>query len=272
MKIISITTIVACLIMTHAGLAYSDEYKDVVTARNQCNSFGDTLVAKQGDALAEFGESPADIRRTVEYYCVYGIDAASNAQSPKEIDQWRTASLRSLSGITFEIDRYKTLVIDTVHKQAVDYYNAHHSAPAPAPAPNDDTALSKIINKSDKYDGDILIVNKAKQYVAVVSYNVEGSGCDTKKQDLTISEVILDKDERHVEEMRFKEHPAKLEVNFNGLDNASRSWADQLFKTGDKVNINIMSCGSGGYESMIGIAKPLTTDFPTAGVQITSPH
>lgn len=268
MKRVSIATIVACLALTHAGIAYSDEYKDLVSARDDCNRFGDSLVEKQGDALAEVGQSPVDIRSTVEYYCIKGFESASTAKSPKEIDQWRTASLRSLSGIVFEIDRYKTLVIDTVYKKALAYYNAQH----PAPAPNDDTALSKIINKSDKYDGNTLIVNKLKNYVAVVSYNVEGMGCETKKQTMTITELILDKDERHVESMRFKEHPTKLDVNFSGLDNASRSWADDTFKPSDIVDVNIMICGSGGFENMIGIAKPMNSGFPSAGVQITAPN
>ncbi|ELI8046827.1 hypothetical protein RSG19_003941 [Yersinia enterocolitica] len=269
MKSISIATIVACLTITHAGIAYSYEYKDLISARDECTSFGDSLVKKQGDALAEVGQSPVDIRNTVQYYCIKGFESASTAKSPKEIEQWRTASLRSLSGIVFEIDRYKTLVINTVYKKALAYYNTQHAAPAP----DDVTSLAtKIINKSDKYDGDTLIVNNPKKYVAVISYNIEGAGCDTKIKDMTISEVILDKDERHVESMRFKERQSKLDVNFNGLDNASRSWADKIFKLDDKVSVNIMICGSGGFESMIGIAKPVTKDFPTAGVQINVPR
>ncbi|EMQ4317123.1 hypothetical protein WG885_004338 [Yersinia enterocolitica] len=271
MKSISIATIVSCLTITHAGIAHSYEYKDLVSARDECTSFGDSLVKKQGDALAEVGQSPVDIRNTVQYYCIKGFESASTAKSPKEIEQWRTANLRNLSGRVFEIDRYKTLVINTVYKKALAYYNTQHASAAPAPAPAPDDAISlatKIINKSDKYDGDTLIVNNPKKYVAVISYNIEGAGCDTKIQDMTISEVILDKDERHVESMRFKERQSKLDVNFNGLDNASRSWADKIFKLDDKVSVNIMICGSGGFESMIGIAKPVTKDFPVAGVQI----
>lgn len=133
MKSSCIPLIVAFFTIAHTGLAYSDEYKDLVSARDDCTKFGDVLVKKQGDSLAEVGQSPVDIRRTVEYYCIKGFESASTAKSPKEIELWRTASLRSLSGIVFEIDNYKSLVINTVYKKSLAYYYTKNPETASAP-------------------------------------------------------------------------------------------------------------------------------------------
>ncbi len=235
-----------------------------------CAFFANETVKRFGDDLAKIGEAPADIRQTVKYTCLDAIKTALEAQSPKEIDQWRIAKLNALWGVNPERDNYKAMVIKTSSNIAQIYYNDKVGVSVSnEPASNNESSISKAINKSDKYDGDTLIVNHDKKYVAVVSYNIEGGGCETRMHDMTISEIVLDREERHIEAMRFKEHPKKLEVNFSGLDNASRSWADSIFKTDDKVSVNIMLCGSGGYESMIGIAKPMTSGFPTAGVQIS---
>lgn len=48
--------------------------------------------------------------------------AADEAKSPNEIDLWEKASLRELSGVNFERDKYKASVIKVVAKMAHSYY------------------------------------------------------------------------------------------------------------------------------------------------------
>lgn len=127
MKIFSVTAAsLALLGLTYALDAQSAENSEPTASIDKCNAYGDDLVKTSGSDLAEIGESPVDIRRTVEYYCMMGFRAASDAKSPQEIEQWRIASLRSLSGVNVERDKYKTDVINNVAKMASSYYNSQH--------------------------------------------------------------------------------------------------------------------------------------------------
>lgn len=268
----SIPSIVACLALTYAGIAYSDGHKDLVSARTECTRFGDTLVEKQGDALAEFGQSPVDIRRIVEYYCIQGFESASTAKSPKEIEQWRTASLRSLSGIVFEIDKYKTLVINTVYKKALAYYNEQH----PAPVQNHDGVQSKIINKLDDFDQEQthLVTDIKNKIVFIRTYNAPlTEGCEVREKMMNITNIVFDSDDRYPEKMSFsdmKSFKTTIQTNFSSLDNASRSWTNNLFSKGDWVLVQYSICGSGGYvQNMYSISKK-TGEVPKAGVKINA--
>lgn len=102
--------------------AFASDNDNISPSVKDCNNYGDTLVESSGSSLAEIGESPIDIRRTVAYYCMMGYRAASEAKSPKEIDLWMVASLRELSGINFDRDKYKASVIKEVAKMAHSYY------------------------------------------------------------------------------------------------------------------------------------------------------
>lgn len=274
MKITSIAKLVAFIAMTHAGFAYSDEYKDLVSARDECTRFGDVLVEKQGDALAEVGQSPVDIRRTVEYYCLKGFESASTAKSPKEIEQWRTASLRSLSGIVFEIDKYKTLVINTAYKKALAYYNAQH--PAPEPKKNHDSEPSKIINKLDDFDQEQthLVTDMKNKIVFIRTYNSPlTKGCEVREKMMNITNIDFDSADRYPEKMSFsdmKSFKTTIQTNFSSLDSASRSWTNNLFSKGDWVLVQYSICGSGGYvENMYSISKK-TGEVPKAGIKINA--
>lgn len=276
MKITSFAKIVAFLAITHAGFAYSNEYKDLVSARDECNSYGDSLVEKQGAALAEVGESPVDIRNTVKYYCIKGFESASTAKSPKEIEQWRTASMRSLSGMVFEIDNYKTLVINTVYKKALAFYVAQHSAPAPDPVPqkSHDSNQSKIINKLDNFDQEQthLVTDIKNKIVFIRTYNAPlTEGCEVREKMMNITNIVFDSDDRYPEKMSFsdmKSFNTTIPTNFSSLDNASKSWTNNLFSKGDWVLVQYSICGSGGYvESMYSISKK-TGEVPKAGIKI----
>lgn len=280
MKITSIAKLVAFLAITHAGFAYSDEYKDLVSARDECNSYGDYLVENQGAKLADVGESPVDIRNTVKYYCIKGFESASTAKSPKEIEQWRTASMRSLSGIVFEIDNYKIQVINTVYKKALAFYNAQHAAPAPAPAPapekNHDSASSKIINKLDDFDQEQthLVTDIKNKIVFIRTYNSPlTEGCEVREKMMNITNIVFDSDDRYPEKMSFsdmKSFKTTIPTNFSSLDNASRSWTNNLFSKGDWVLVQYSICGSGGYvQNMYSISKK-TGEVPKAGVKINA--
>lgn len=276
MKITSIAKLVAFIAMTHAGFAYSDEYKDLVSARDECTRFGDVLVEKQGDALAEVGQSPVDIRRTVEYYCLKGFESASTAKSPKEIEQWRTASLRSLSGIVFEIDKYKTLVINTAYKKALAYYNAQHPAPAPEPKKNHDSEPSKIINKLDDFDQEQthLVTDMKNKIVFIRTYNSPlTKGCEVREKMMNITNIDFDSGDRYPEKMSFSDmnsFKTTIQTNFSSLDSASRSWTNNLFSKGDWVLVQYSICGSGGYvENMYSISKK-TGEVPKAGIKINA--
>lgn len=274
MKITSIAKLVAFLAITHAGFAYSDEYKDLVSARDECNSYGDYLVEHQGSKLANVGESPVDIRNTVKYYCIKGFESASTAKSPKEIEQWRTASMRSLSGIVFEIDNYKIQVINTVYKKALAFYNAQHAAPAPEK--NLDSASSKIINKLDNFDQEQthLVTDIKNKIVFIRTYNSPlTEGCEVREKMMNITNIVFDSDDRYPEKMSFsdmKSFKTTIPTNFSSLDNASRSWTNNLFSKGDWVLVQYSICGSGGYvQNMYSISKK-TGEVPKAGVKINA--
>lgn len=276
MKITSIAKLVAFLSITHVGFAYSDEYKDLVSARDECTRFGDSLVEKQGDALAEVGQSPVDIRRTVEYYCLKGFESASTAKSPKEIEQWRTASLKSLSGITFEIDKYKTLVINTAYKKALAYYNSQHPTPTPTPTQNYKDSQSKVINKLDDFEQEQthLVTDIKNKIVFIRTYNAPlTQGCEVREKMMNITDIIFDSDDRYPEKMSFsdmKSFKTTIQTNFSSLDNASRSWTNNLFTKGDWVLVQYSICGSGGYvENMYSISKK-TGEVPKSGIKINA--
>lgn len=112
-------TLIAFTLSTNS---YASDRENVSPSIKDCNKHGDNLVESSGASLAEIGESPVDIRRTVEYYCMMGYRAASEAKSPDEIDLWEVASLRSLTGVNFERDKYKASVIKEVAKMAHSYY------------------------------------------------------------------------------------------------------------------------------------------------------
>ncbi|MBN4857042.1 hypothetical protein H4F83_09020 [Citrobacter freundii] len=103
-------------------ICYASDIKSISPSIKDCQGYGDSLVESSGASLAEIGESPVDIRRTVEYYCMLSYRAADEAKSPNEIDLWEKASLRELSGVNFERDKYKASVIKVVAKMAHSYY------------------------------------------------------------------------------------------------------------------------------------------------------
>lgn len=109
--------------------SFASDGDNISPSIKDCNKYGDSLVESSGASLAEIGESPVDIRRTVEYYCMMGYRAASEAKSPDEIDLWKVASLRSLSGVNFDRDKYKASVIKEVAKMAHSYYENKKAIP-----------------------------------------------------------------------------------------------------------------------------------------------
>ncbi len=111
-----------CIALTLSLNSYAYGMESASPSIKDCQKYGDTLVESSGESLAEIGESPVDIRRTVDYYCMLGYRAATEAKSPSEIDLWEKASLRELSGINFERDKYKASVIKVVAKMAHSYY------------------------------------------------------------------------------------------------------------------------------------------------------
>lgn len=121
MKLIFLTTaaLFGFSILTHA---HANEKKVDSPSVMDCNNYGNVLVKESGKALAEIGESPVDIRRTVEYYCMKGFRAANEAQSLDEIELWEMASLHELTGINYERDKYKSQVIKEVSAMAKKHY------------------------------------------------------------------------------------------------------------------------------------------------------
>lgn len=114
--------LLAFMALTLSANSYSSDKDKISPTINDCQGYGDVLVESSGASLAEIGESPVDIRRTVDYYCMLGYRSASEAKSPKEIDLWEVASLRELSGINFDRDKYKATVIKAVAKMAHSFY------------------------------------------------------------------------------------------------------------------------------------------------------
>lgn len=108
------------------GIAHASD--EVTPSVKTCQEYGDTLVERSGKALAKIGESPVDIRRTVNYYCIKGFHSASEAKSEGEIELWRDASMSELSGINPDRDEYKASVIDVVTKMAHDFYKIKESS------------------------------------------------------------------------------------------------------------------------------------------------
>lgn len=116
--------VMACTLITFilSANSYASDRESVHPSIKDCQKYGDSLVESSGESLAEIGESPVDIRRTVDYYCMLGYRAATEAKSQNEIDLWEKASLRELSGVNFERDKYKASVIKAVAKMAHSYY------------------------------------------------------------------------------------------------------------------------------------------------------
>ncbi|EPB7456779.1 hypothetical protein [Citrobacter freundii] len=108
--------------LSFTAICHASDIKNISPSIKDCQGYGDSLVESSGSSLAEIGESPVDIRRTVDYYCMLGCRAAEEAKSPNEIDLWEKASLRELSGVNFERDKYKASVIKAVAKMAHSYY------------------------------------------------------------------------------------------------------------------------------------------------------
>ncbi|MDE9693273.1 hypothetical protein ACTJN2_12915 [Citrobacter freundii] len=119
-----VMNVFACTLITFTLSinSYASDMENASPSIKDCQKYGDNLVESSGESLAEIGESPVDIRRTVDYYCMLGYRAATEAKSPNEIDLWEKANLRELSGVNFERDKYKASVIKVVAKMAHSYY------------------------------------------------------------------------------------------------------------------------------------------------------
>ncbi|EKN4025223.1 TPA: hypothetical protein ACIU15_000098 [Yersinia enterocolitica] len=112
----------ALIALSFSTNSFSSEKSKISPSIKDCQGYGDSLVEKSGASLAEIGESPVDIRRTVDYYCMMGYRAAAEAKSPNEIDLWEIATLRELSGSNFDRYKYKASVIKAVSKMAHSFY------------------------------------------------------------------------------------------------------------------------------------------------------
>ena len=66
--------------LSFTAICHASDIKNISPSIKDCQGYGDSLVESSGSSLAEIGESPVDIRRTVDYYCMLGYLASSGGQ------------------------------------------------------------------------------------------------------------------------------------------------------------------------------------------------
>lgn len=133
---------------------------------------------------------------------------------------------------------------------------------------------ARTLNELNGYHTELTeIVNDIKnQIVMIRSFNVDISGCDVSDKMMKIEKIVMDEDDRYPEKMKFTDMDNRkitIPTNFYGLDNASRSWTENLFSEGDWVKVQFTICGSGGFYQMTSISKH-ETHFPKSGITINN--
>lgn len=88
----------------------------------------------------------------------------------------------------------------------------------------------------------------------------KNDGCSVNEGIMRITGSQYSKSGRYIELLKFTRRDGQtfvIPTNFEKLSNADISRSEEISKTGSDVFVKFSTCGSGGYQSLIDILKPI---------------